>query len=54
MTKKLANTEFQQNPIKFIIFLTYRKVMSTNMCCLEAHPGCYRFLMNGQFDAYIL
>ena len=31
----------------------YRKVPSSNMSCLEAHPGFFRLLMKGIFDPYV-
>ena len=31
--------------------LEYRRVASSNMSCLEPHPGSYRLLMKGIFDA---
>ena len=35
-------------------FFEYRKVMSSNTSCLEAHAGFLRLLMKGIFDSYIL
>ena len=32
----------------------YRKVAGTNTSCLEPHPGFFRLLMKGIFDAYVL
>ena len=32
----------------------YRKVMSSNTSCLEAHSGFFRLLMKGIFDSYEL
>ena len=34
--------------------IIYRKVASSNTSRLEPHPGFYRLLMKGIFDAYVL
>ena len=34
-------------------FNIYRRVMSSNISHLEPHPGFYRLLMKGVFDAYV-
>ena len=43
----------QQNWICFCK-ITYRKVVSSNTSCLEAHAGFFRLLMKGIFDQGIL
>ena len=34
--------------------IVYRKVVSSNTSCLEAHAGFFRLLMKGIFDPYAL
>ena len=34
--------------------LGYRKVVSSNTSCLEAHAGFFRLLMKGIFNPYLL
>ena len=37
-----------ENP-HFVIFVTYRKVASSNTSCLEGHAGSFRLLNEGDF-----
>ena len=37
-----------------LVLDAYRKVASSNMFCLKAHAGFFRFLMKGIFDPYVL
>ena len=37
-----------------VIYLSYRKVASSNTSCLEAHAGFFRLLVKGIFDPYVL
>ena len=34
--------------------LTYPKVVSSNTSCLETHAGCFRLLVKGIFEPYVL
>ena len=53
MLPSIENSPFQIILHGKIIY-TYRKVASSNTCCLEAHAGFYRLLMKGFFDPYVL
>ena len=35
-------------------YTTYRKVASSSMSCLVAHPSIFRMFMKGKFDACVL
>ena len=45
---------FSRMNVFAICVYNYRRVTSSNTPRLEPHPGFYRLLMKGIFDAYLL